>query len=88
LEPVDGDCSYELYGELTIKGITKQIKLDVEFGGIMTDPWGNTKAGLTLNGKINRADWGLVWNAALESGGVLVSDEVRISCDVQLAKQA
>jgi len=76
-----------LYGELTIKGITKQIKLDVEFGGIMTDPWGNTKAGLTLNGKINRADWGLVWNAALESGGVLVSDEVRISCDVQLAKQ-
>lgn len=88
LEAVDGDGSYELYGELTIKGITKQIKLDVEFGGIMTDPWGNTKAGLTLNGKINRADWGLVWNAALESGGVLVSDEVRISCDVQLAKQA
>jgi polyisoprenoid-binding protein YceI len=88
LEEVDKDGSYELYGDLTIKGITKQVKLDVEFGGIMTDPWGNTKAGLTINGKIDRKEWGLVWNTTLEAGGVLVSDEVRISCDVQLAKQA
>lgn len=85
-EAVDNDGSYELYGDLTIKGITHRIKLDVEFGGVMTDPWGNKKAGFTINGKINRKDWGLNWNAALEAGGVLVSDEVRISCEVQLMK--
>jgi polyisoprenoid-binding protein YceI len=87
-EAVDNDGSYTLYGDLTIKGITKQIKLDVEFGGVMKDPWGNEKAGFTLNGKINRKDWGLVWNATLETGGVLVSDEVRISCEVELVKQS
>ena len=86
-EKVDNDGSYELYGDLTVKGITKRIKLDVEFGGVMKDPWGNEKAGFTLNGKINRKDWGLNWNAALEAGGVLVSDEVRISCEIQLVKQ-
>ncbi|MEO8151143.1 MAG: YceI family protein [Bacteroidia bacterium] len=88
VEPVDNDGSYELYGDLTIKGITKRIKLDVEFGGTMKDPWGNEKAGITLNGKINRKDWGLNWNAALEAGGVLVSEEIRISCEVQLLKSA
>ncbi len=85
-EAVDNDGSYELYGDLTIKGITHRVKLDVEFGGVMTDPWGNKKAGFTINGKINRKDFGLNWNAALEAGGVLVSDEVRISCEVQLMK--
>lgn len=85
-EKVDNDGSYELYGDLNIKGITKQVKLDVEFGGIMKDPWGNEKAGFSINGKINRKDWGLVWNATLETGGVLVSDEIRISCEVQLLK--
>ncbi len=53
----------------------------------MKDPWGNEKAGFTINGKINRNDWGLTWNAALESGGVLVSEQVRISCEVQMVKQ-
>jgi polyisoprenoid-binding protein YceI len=86
-EQVDGDGSYTLYGDLTIKGIKKQVKLDVEFGGVMKDPWGNEKAGFTINGKINRKDWGLNWNAALEAGGVLVSEDVRISCEVQLVKQ-
>jgi polyisoprenoid-binding protein YceI len=86
-EEVDGDESYTLYGDLTIKGIKKQVKLDVEFGGVMKDPWGNEKAGFTINGKINRKDWGLNWNAALEAGGVLVSDEIRISCEIQLVKQ-
>lgn len=57
-----------MYGELTMKGITKQIKLTVEFGGIMKDPWGNEKAGFKLSGTINRKDWGLLWNAALETG--------------------
>jgi polyisoprenoid-binding protein YceI len=83
-----GDGSYTLYGDLTMRGIKKQIKLDVEFSGIMKDPWGNEKAGFTVNGKINRKDWGLNWNAALEAGGMLVSEEVRISCEVQLVKQA
>jgi len=55
-EKVDNDGSYTLYGDLNIKGITKQIKLDVEFGGVMKDPWGNEKAGFTINGKINRKD--------------------------------
>lgn len=85
-EVVDNDGSYELYGDLTIKGITKRVKLDVEFGGVMTDPWGSQKAGFTINGKVNRKDWGLNWNTALESGGFLVGDEVRISCEVQLQK--
>jgi polyisoprenoid-binding protein YceI len=81
------DETYELFGELTIKGISKKVKLDVEFGGVMKDPWGNEKAGYTLNGKINRNDWGLNWNATLEAGGLLVSNEVRISCEIQLVKQ-
>lgn len=85
-EKVDNDGSYELYGDLTIKGITKRIKLDVEFGGVMRDPWGNEKAGFSINGKINRKDWQLNWNATLEAGGFLVSDEVKISCEVQLLK--
>ena len=85
-EKVDDDGSYELYGDLTIKGITNQVKLDVEFGGVMKDPWGNEKAGFTINGKINRKDWGLVWNTALESGGVLVGEDVRISCELELIK--
>jgi polyisoprenoid-binding protein YceI len=86
-EQVDGDGSYTLYGDLTIKGIKKQVKLDVEFGGVMKDPWGQVKAGFTINGKIDRKDWELNWNTALEAGGVLVSDDVRISCEVQLVKQ-
>ena len=88
VENVDNDGSYELWGNLSIKGITKKIKLDVEFGGVMKDPWGNEKAGFSINGKINRKDFGLIWNATLEAGGVLVSDDVRISCEVQLVKQS
>jgi polyisoprenoid-binding protein YceI len=80
--------SYVLHGDLTIKEITKPVKLDVEFAGVMKDPWGNEKAGYTLTGKVNRRDWGLNWNAALEAGGLLLSDDVTISCDVQLVKQS
>ncbi len=82
------DGNFRLTGDITIKDVTKPVILDVEFGGIMKDPWGNQKAGFSLSGKINRKDWGLNWNAALETGGVLVSDEVRIFCEIQLAKQA
>lgn len=82
------DENYTLTGNLEIKGVSKEVKLDVEFGGINTDPWGNEKAGFSLSGKISRKDWGLNWNAALETGGVLVSDEVRIFAEVQFVKQS
>ena len=82
------DNKYTLKGNLTIKGVTKEVAFDVEFGGINKDPWGNEKAGFSLNGTINRKDWGLNWNAALEAGGVLVGEDVKISAEVQLVKQA
>lgn len=82
-----GDDEYELWGDLSIKGITKRIKLDVEMGGVQKDPWGNEVAGFSITGKINRKDWELNWNTVLESGGVLVSDMVNISCDVELKKE-
>lgn len=81
------DENYELKGLLTIKGVSKEVKLDVEFGGLVKDPYGNEKAGFSVSGKINRKDWGLNWNAALEAGGVMVSDEVRINAEVQFVKQ-
>jgi polyisoprenoid-binding protein YceI len=84
---VDED-TYEMSGLLTIKGVTKEVSLEVEFGGVNKDPWGNEKIGFSLTGKINRKEWGLNWNAALETGGVLVSDEVKISAEVQFVKQA
>ena len=87
-EAVDNDGSYELYGDLTIRDITKAVKLDVEFGGVVKDPWGNTRAGFSINGKISRKEFGLKWNAATEAGGIVVSDDVRIHCDIQLVKEA
>lgn len=82
------DDEYELKGILTIKGISKEVELEVEFGGINKDPWGNEKAGFSIEGKINRKDWGLNWNAALETGGVLVSEDVKISGEIQFVKQS
>ena len=82
-----GDDTFELTGNLVIKGVSKQIFLSVEYGGLMTDPWGNVKAGFSITGKMNRKDWGLNWNAALEAGGVLVGEEVKINCDIELAKK-
>lgn len=82
-----GDDLYTLKGSLTMRGVTQPVTLDVEFGGINKDPWGNQKAGFSFTGKFNRKDWGLNWNAALEAGGVLVSDEVKIYGEVQLVKQ-
>ena len=75
-------------GELTIKDVTKPVTLAVEFTGTQKDPWGNERAGFSLSGKINRKDWGLNWNAALETGGVLVSEEIKINAEVQFVKQA
>ncbi|MES2565853.1 MAG: YceI family protein [Bacteroidota bacterium] len=79
--------SYELFGELTIKGISKKIKLNVDFGGNATDR-GTEKVGFSTTGSINRSEWGLIWNTSLESGGLLVSDEILINCDLELSKEA
>ncbi|HET8839090.1 MAG TPA: YceI family protein [Flavobacteriaceae bacterium] len=81
-----GNESFKLKGNLSMKGKTREITLDVEFGGIMKDPQGKEKAGFSLRGKINRKEWGLNWNANLEAGGVLVSEEVRILIDAQFIK--
>ncbi len=78
----------EVTGNLTLNGVTKPVVLDVDFGGINVDPWGNTKAGFSFEGKINRKDFGLNWNAALEAGGVMVSEEVKIAGELQFIKQA
>ena len=77
---------YTLVGELTIRDLTKTISLDVEFGGTVVDPWGNTKVGFEINGKINRKEFGLSWNAITEAGGMVVSDEVKLHLNVELAK--
>lgn len=81
-----GDRAYKLDGELTIRDVTKPVTLDVTFSGTAKDPWGNTKAGFTLAGTINRYDFGLKWNKALEAGGVLVSEDVTITGVLQLAR--
>lgn len=81
----EGD--YKLTGDLTLHGVTKPVTLDVEFGGLAKDPWGNTKTGLSASGKINRKDWGLNWNSALETGGVLVGEEVKLNIELQFIQQ-
>ena len=87
VEKLDSD-SFSLYGDLTIKDITKPVKLAVEFNGIAKDPWGNVKAGFTIGGKINRKDFGITYNAVMETGGVMLGEDVKISGDIQLVKQA
>jgi polyisoprenoid-binding protein YceI len=85
LEKLD-ENKWKLTGDLSIRGVTKEVTLDVEGGILAKDPWGNLKTGFSISGKINRSDFGLVWNAALETGGVLVQDEVKIVAEVQFAK--
>jgi polyisoprenoid-binding protein YceI len=76
--------NHELWGDLTMKGITKKIKLNIQFGGLAKDTYGNEKAGFTVTGIINRSDWGLVWNSTMDTGGMMVSDEIHINCDLEL----
>jgi polyisoprenoid-binding protein YceI len=85
-ENVDNDGSYEVWGDLTIRGVTKNIKLDAEFGGVIKDPWGNTRAGISVNGKINRKDFGLSWHGVTETGSLIVSDDVRIHVNLEFVK--
>ena len=72
-----------VYGDFTMKGVTKNIKLDLETSSVIKDPWGKQRTGFSLNGKIKRSDFGIVWNKALETGGVAVSDEVKLAIDIE-----
>lgn len=83
-----GDSSYDIHGKFTMKGVTKEITLKAEFGGVTTDPYGNVKAGFEILGRINRKDFGLNWSAMTESGGLVVSDEVRLILNIQFVRQA
>ncbi|GAB2532794.1 YceI family protein [Rufibacter soli] len=83
-----GQESAKLHGDLTIRGTTKPVTVDVEFGGIVVDPYGQTKAGFTVSGKISRKEFGLTWNAVTEAGSVVVSDDIRLLAEIQLVKQA
>lgn len=78
---------WRLDGDLTIAGVTRPVSLDVEFDGVTQDPWGGTRAGFTASTEINREDWGLTWNAALETGGFVVGKKVTLELDVELVKQ-
>ncbi|MBC7721866.1 MAG: YceI family protein [Pedobacter sp.] len=84
----DNDNGYELTGDLTIKGVTKPITLAVEYGGTMTDFYGQFKAGFDISGKISRSEFGLTWSAVTEAGGVVVSDDVKLNLSIQMIKQA
>lgn len=79
--------SFELDGDLEILGVKKLVKFSVKFSGIRNDPWGNKRAGITILEKINRKDWGLSWNSAIDGGGVIISDEVELNIELQLIKQ-
>ena len=85
IEKTDGD-NYRLYGNLTLKKITRPVQLNVEFSGTTKDPWGGERAGFTVTGKIKRSDWGINFGL-LEAGGAMLSDEVKIHSEIQLVKQ-
>lgn len=80
------DAVYELEGNLTMRGVSKPVKLQVEYAGRMTDPYGNEKHGFEISGKVNRKDFGLNWSAITEAGGVVVSDDVKIAVNAQFVK--
>ncbi len=81
------DTKFTVYGDLTIAGTTKEVALDAEYNGTIANPWGQTVAGFSATTEIDRKDYGITWNAALEGGGVLVSDNVKISLDIEAVRQ-
>lgn len=82
------ESGYKLTGDLTIKGVTKPVTLNVEFGGIQNNFYGQTVSGFEITGKINRHEFGLTWNAVTEAGGIVVSDEVKLAINTELVKEA
>jgi polyisoprenoid-binding protein YceI len=87
---IEGDVTrtFKVIGDLTIRGTTREVALDVTFEGRAKDPWGNDRAGFSATGKLNRREFGLLWNQALEAGGVAVGDEVKLNLDVEVVRQA
>jgi polyisoprenoid-binding protein YceI len=85
VEKADGD-EYTVHGDMTMHGVTKIVKLPAEFGGVIKDPWGNTRAGITVSGKINRKDFGLSWNSATEAGGVVLGEDVKVHIALEFVK--
>lgn len=81
------DEDYKLHGDLTLRGVTKPITLNVEFGGQVVDPWGNERVGFVIEGKLNRKEYGLMWSSLTEAGGVVVSDDVKLHVAVEFVKQ-
>jgi len=86
IEKVDAE-TFNLFGDLTLKGVTKPVKLNVEYSGLTKDPWGGERAGFVVTGKIKRSDWGINFNGALETGGVMLGEEVKLNSEIQLVKQ-
>lgn len=82
-----GKNQYKLTGDLTMHGVTKTVTFDVKYGGTVTDPYGNVKAGFKITGVIDRTDFGLKYNSVLDSGGLLIGEEITITCNVELLKQ-
>ncbi len=87
VEKVDEE-NYHVFGNLTMKGVTKPVKLNVEYSGVTKDPWGSERAGFTVTGKLNRTDWSINFNAVLETGNLMLAEEVKINSEIQLVKQA
>ncbi len=79
---------YVLVGDFTMKGVTKEVELDVKFNGVVKDPWGNTKAGFKVSGELNRFDYGLKWSATTEAGGLVVGKEVELEINIELTKKS
>lgn len=77
---------YTIIGDLTLRGVTKEVTLSGTFNGVTQDPWGNTRAGFSADGQLNRKDFGMVWNKVLDSGGLVVGDEVQIHLDIECIK--
>ena len=87
IEKLDSD-TFTLHGNLTLKGTTKPVQLNVEYSGVTKDPWGGERAGFVVTGKINRSDWGVNFNSLLETGGVALGEEVKVISEIQVVKQA
>lgn len=87
LKHIKGD-NYKLTGDLTVRGVTKPVEIDAEYGGIAKDGYGNTKMGFEVTGVIHRKDFGLTWNSVTEAGGVVVGEDIKLSANIQLVQQA
>jgi len=79
--------NYTIHGDLTIRDVTREVELEAEFGGIVVDPYGQTKAGFSLTGKIKRSNFGLTWSAITEAGSIVVSDDIKLASEIQFIKQ-